>query len=146
MEISLLELNYKDEIEIDEIVTIPKDLILDTEIIKLDNVKVIGSIKFDVDDDYLINLSVSSKMFLHDALTFDEVPYDFVINIEEKLENSCKSLDLIEFLWHYIVLEIPLRFTVVDDESLEVKNDDYQVISEEEYKNNNNPFKDFFKE
>ena len=85
-------------------------------------------------------------MFLHDALTFDEVPYDFGINIEEKIENSCKSLDLIEFLWHYIVLEIPLRFTVVDDESLVIKNDDYQVISEEEYKENNNPFKDFFKE
>ena len=145
MEISLLELNYKDEINIDEIVTIPEELILDTEIIKLDNVKVSGSIKFDLDDDYLINLSVSSKMFLHDALTFEEVPYDFVINIEEKLENSCKSLDLIEFLWHYIVLEIPLRFTIAS-ESLEIKNDSYQVISEEEYKNNNNPFKDFFKE
>ena len=84
-------------------------------------------------------------MILHDALTFNEVPYDFVINIEEKLENSCKSLDLIEFLWHYIVLEIPLRFTIAS-ESLDIKNDDYQVISEEEYKNNNNPFKDFFKE
>ena len=146
MEISLLELNYKDEIKINEIVKIPENLIKETEIISLDDVKIDGNIKFDVDDDYLINLEVSSRMILNDALTFEEVPYDFVINIEEKLENSCKSLDLIEFLWHYIVLEIPLRFTVVDDESLEIKNDDYQVISEEEYKNNNNPFKDFFKE
>ena len=145
MEISLLELNYKDEIKIDETVSIPKSLILDTDIIKLSDIKVNGNIKFDLDDDYLINLDVSGQMILNDALTFDEVPYDFVINIEEKLENSCKSLDLIEFLWHYIVLEIPLRFTVVD-ESLNIKNDDYQVISEEEYKNNNNPFKDFFKE
>ena len=145
MEISLLELNYKDEIKIDEIINIPESMILDTDIIKLSDIKVSGNIKFDLDDDYLINLDVSGQMILNDALTFDEVPYDFIINIEEKLENSCKSLDLIEFLWHYIVLEIPLRFTVVD-ESLNIKNDDYQVISEEEYKNNNNPFKDFFKE
>jgi len=145
MEISLLELNYKDEIKIDERINIPETMISDTDIIKLSEIKVKGNIKFDLDDDYLINLDVSGQMILNDALTFDEVPYDFVINIEEKLENSCKSLDLIEFLWHYIVLEIPLRFTVVD-ESLNIKNDDYQVISEEEYKNNNNPFKDFFKE
>lgn len=145
MEISLLELNYKDEIKIDETIIIPESLISNTDIIKLSDIKVNGNIKFDLDDEYLINLDVSGQMILNDALTFDEVPYDFVINIEEKLENSCKSLDLIEFLWHYIVLEIPLRFTVVD-ESLNIQNDDYQVISEEEYKNNNNPFKDFFKE
>ena len=66
-------------------------------------------------------------------------------HFNKTLTNSCKSLDLIEFLWHYIVLEIPLRFTT-SDASLEIKNDGYQVISEEEYKNNNNPFKDFFKE
>ena len=138
-------MNYKDEIKIDERINIPETMISDTDIIKLSEIKVKGNIKFDLDDGYLINLDVSGQMILNDALTFDEVPYDFVINIEEKLENSCKSLDLIEFLWHYIVLEIPLRFTVVD-ESLNIKNDDYQVISEEEYKNNNNPFKDFFKE
>jgi len=145
MEISLLELNYKDEIKISEKITIPKDLVRDTEIIELSSLCVSGNIKYDLDDDYLLNIQVSGQMMLHDALTFEEVPYDFTINIEEKLENSCKSLDLIEFLWHYIVLEIPLRYTVSDG-ALEIKNDDYQVISEEEYKNNNNPFKDFFKE
>lgn len=145
MEISLLELNYKDKIEIDETINIPSEMLSNTEIINLSEIKVVGNISFDVDDDYLINFDVKGQMLLHDALTFNEVPYDFVINIEEKLENSCKSLDLIEFLWHYIVLEIPLRFTIAS-ESLELKNDDYQVISEEEYKENNNPFKDFFKE
>lgn len=145
MEISLLELNYKEEINIDTVIQIPDKLISETEIVMLDDVNVKGSIKFDIDDDYIINLTVSSKMILHDALTFQEVPYDFSFDIEEKLEKSCKSLDLIEFLWHYIVLEIPLRFTM-NEESLNIKNNDYQVISEEEYKNKNNPFKDFFKE
>ena len=145
MEINLQELNYKDEIIINEKILIPSDYLLDTEIISLNEVLVSGNIKYDIEDNYVINLEVKGQMMINDAITFNEVPYDFLINIEENLENSCKSLDLIEFLWHHIVLEIPLRYTVSSEE-LEIKNDDYQVISEEEYKNNNNPFKDFFKE
>lgn len=145
MEINLQELNYKDKIIIDKKVLIPSDYLKDTEIINLSEVSVKVNIQYDIEDNYVINLEAKGQMMINDAITFDVVPYDFVINIEENLENSCKSLDLIEFLWHYIVLEIPLRYTV-SCESLEIKNDDYQVISEEEYKNNNNPFKDFFKE
>lgn len=145
MEINLQELNYKDEIIVNEKVIIPSEYLINSEIVRLSEVSVSGNIKYDLEDNYVINLDVTGQMILHDALSFLEVPYDFTINIEENLENSCKSLDLIEFLWHYIVLEIPLRYTL-SLESLEIKNDDYQVISEEEYKNNNNPFKDFFKE
>ncbi len=145
MEINLQELNYKDEIKLDQRIKIPDDYLENSEIIRLSDIFVLGNIKYDLEDNYVINLKVEGEMIINDSLTFEEVPYNFTINIEENLENSCKSLDLIEFLWHYIVLEIPLRFTI-SDESLEVKNNDYQVISEEEYKNNNNPFKDFFKE
>lgn len=145
MEINLQELNYKDKITLNETIIIPDEMLNDTEIIRLSKVLVSGDIKYDLEDNYVLKLDVSGQMILHDALSFEEVPYDFTINIEENLENSCKSLDLIEFLWHYIVLEIPLRYTIID-ESLDIENDDYRVISEEEYKNNNNPFKDFFKE
>ena len=41
----------------------------------------------------------------------------------------------------YIILEIPLRYT--KNEGNYVKNKNYQVISEEEYKMMNNPFNDF---
>ena len=81
-------------------------------------------------------------MIIIDSLSSEEVPYKFNTNIEEKLENSLKSLDLIAFLWQYIVMEIPMRFTMHDE--LSIKKDDYEVISEEEYKEKkNNPFKDF---
>ena len=83
-------------------------------------------------------------MIIHDAVTYEEVPYKFMIDIEENLGNSLKSLDLLEFLWHYIVLEIPLRYTL--SEQVPIENENYRVISEEEYNNKNNPFKDFFKE
>ena len=143
--IDLLKLNYLEKIDINEEIEIPMDYLSNTDIVSLSKVKVIGNIKFDMDDNYLINFDVSSKMTLHDSLTYELIDYPFNIHIEETLENSVKTLDLIEFLWHYIVLEVPLRFTNSEINSLETEN--YRVISEEEYNNKkNNPFKDFFSE
>ena len=145
MEINLQELNYKNEIKIDEVLSYSSDFLKDTEIIRLDNVKVSGTLTTDIEFNCIVNFKVNGEMIIHDAVTYEEVPYEFAIDIEENLGNSLKSLDLIEFLWHYIVLEIPLRYTVSTN-SVAVETDNYRVISEEEYNNKNNPFKDFFLE
>ena len=142
--IDLQKLNYLDKIDINEEVEIPKEYYENTDIVSLSKIKTNGTIVFDNSDEYNINLDVFGTMQLHDSVTYDIIPYDFTINIEETLENSVKTLDLIEFLWHYIVLEVPLRFT--NSEISSIENENYRVISEEEYKRNNNPFKDFFVE
>ena len=142
MNINLEELNYKDEIKINEKVNIPKEYYTKMDIENLSNVKVVGNITYD--DEYLINLDLSGTMMIHDSVTYDIIPYEFKVKIEENLEKEEKTLDLISFLWHYIILEVPLRFTINDDISLE--NENYRVISEEEYKKINNPFKDFHME
>ena len=140
--IDLNKLNYLDSIEINEDVEIPKDYWENTDIVTLSLVKTNGNITLDSEDNYFIKLDVSGTMQLHDSITYDLVDYPFTINIEETLENSAKTLDLISFLWHYIVLEVPLRFT--NSEITCVENENYRIISEEEYKRKNNPFKDFF--
>ena len=140
--IDLQKLNYLEKIDIDEEIEIPKEYLENTDIVSLSKVKTIGNITFDENDDYVIKLDISGTMDLHDSVTYDIIPYEFVVNIEETLENSTKTLDLIEFLWHYIVLEVPLRFT--NSEITCVENENYRIISEEEYKRKNNPFKDFF--
>ena len=142
MEIDLQKLNYLEKIDINEEIEIPEDFIKDTDIVKLSKIKTIGNITFDAEDNYLIKLDITGVMSLHDSITYDIIPYEFKVNIEETLENSVKTLDLIEFLWHYIVLEVPLRFTNSEIDSIE--NENYRVISEEEYSKKNNPFKDFF--
>ena len=141
MIIDLQKLNYKDAINIDELVSISKEYYQDTEIISLDKVKVKGTITKDINDDFLINLDVKSKMILNDSVTLEEVPYEFTVNIEETLEKELKTLDLIAFLWHYIMLEVPLRIT--ENEGSYPKGENFRVISEEEYGKMNNPFKDF---
>jgi uncharacterized metal-binding protein YceD (DUF177 family) len=140
--IDLLKLNYLDKIEINEDVEITKDYLENTDIVSLSKIKTVGSITFDPEDNYLVKLEISGTMDLHDSLTYDIIPYGFKVNIEETLENSMKTLDLIEFLWHYIVLEVPLRFT--NSKENYVENENYRVISEEEYSKKNNPFKEFF--
>ena len=142
--IDLLKLNYSDQIIVNEEIEIPQSYYENTDIVSLSKIKVMGKITLDQEMNYFIELSMDGIMQLHDAITYEIIPYPFSVNIEETLENSLKTLDLIEFLWHYIVLEVPLRFTNSEIENIEKEN--YRIISEEEYKRKNNPFKDFFVE
>ena len=142
--IDLNELNYKDKILIDDTISYSKDYLKDSDILELNNVKVNGSIYVDYEKNNVIELKVKGTMMITDAITTETVPYDFEIEIEEILENSLKTLDLIEFLWHYIVLEIPIRYSTSDAQ--ELKDKYANVYLEEEVREVNNPFKDFFKE
>ena len=144
MIIDLNELLYKDKIEIDETINYNEEYLKNSDILNLDNVKITGIIKKDYEENTIIEANVVGTMILEDAITLESVPYDFQIEIEEILENSQKTLDLIEFLWHYIVLEIPIRYTTSDISELK---DTYEDVFEEgASKEVNNPFKDFFKE
>lgn len=144
MQIDLNKLIYQDKILIDETIDYSKEYLENTDIISLDNVKVQGSIYIDYEKNNVIELNVNGTMILTDAITTEPVPYDFTIEIAENLENSLKTLDLIEFLWHYIVLEIPIRYSTSDAQ--ELKDKYANVYLEEEVREVNNPFKDFFKE
>lgn len=144
MQIDLNKLIYQDKILIDETIDYSKEYLENTDIISLNNVKVQGSIYVDYEKNNVIELNVLGTMILTDAITTDPVPYDFTIEIAENLENSLKTLDLIEFLWHYIVLEIPIKYSTSDAQ--ELKDKYANVYLEEEVREVNNPFKDFFKE
>lgn len=143
MEIDLQELNYKDKIEVNEKLTLPKEIYSDYDIIDLKEVTVKGEITKDIEYNCIVNLTVDGVMVLNDSIDMEPVDYKYNIVIEEEnLGNSIKTLDLIEFLWHYIVMEIPIRYTTKED--INIETEDYRVISEEEYnKESDNPFKDF---
>ena len=143
MIIDLDKLLYKDKIKINEKISYDEEFLKNTDIIKLDDVSVCGEIKKDYEENTVINLSVKGEMIIPDAITTNEVPYNFEIEIEENLENSLKTLDLIEFLWHYIVLEIPIRYTTSDIDELKSI---YENVYQEGSINESNPFKDFFGE
>ena len=106
----------------DEDIIIPDDYYKGTSIKDLSKVKVVGSIKYNVIDEVVIDLDVSGEMLLIDAITNEPIKYPFSIKILENLaeidendakylEKSKNILDIIEFLWENIVLEVPIRVT-----------------------------------
>lgn len=112
--------NFTDKIEISEIISFDSTYIKNTDIRKLDDVKIIGAITKSESDIYYLNLSVKGTMILPCAITLDDVEYPFSIEISEILsdvdENDEKYLkingnciDILPIVWQNIVLEVPLR-------------------------------------
>ena len=88
-------------------------------------------------------------MIIGDSVTLEDVSYPFTITYDDFLpENSLKSeniLDIFEFLWENIVLEVPLQFTKVRDLS-KFHGDGWKLISEEDRNHEANPFSELLKE
>jgi len=136
MKIDLNELSYKDKIDIDEIFSYNKDELSTSSIQKLDNVKAKGYIRLNAAEEYEINIDVNGSMELLDSVTLEPINYDFSFtindNLADYLENNENLLDIKEFLWQNIVLEVPIRYTKSDADNL--KGDHWKVINESEEK------------
>ena len=136
MNINLSELSYKDKIEINEIISYPLEYLENSPIKKLENVSVNGYFYQNDLDEYICKLSVEGNMTLLDSVTLDDVlfPFSFEIdeNIEQVMEINHNLLDLMEFLWQNIILEVPIRYTKSDADNL--SGDNWQVINGDEEK------------
>ena len=130
-----------DKIKLDGKYEIPKDLITDNRILDIRGVKLLGSIDKN-EEDYFINAKINTEIKIKDSISLEPVWYRIDTTIEEKLEEfiekSENSLDIINFLWQNIVMEVPLRYTDVNDYN-EYKGDGWKLVSEEDF-TNNNPF------
>ena len=138
-------------ISIDEEFTIPKEDYVNTDIIDLQEVKVIGNLTYPSDDNLFLEADCSGIMKLNDSISLEPVDYKFSFkineNVSEKLEKDKFSLDIISILWENIVLEIPIRYSEVTDYK-DLTGDGWRVISEDDVNitNTNNPFKDLLNE
>ncbi len=143
-----IDLNFNNEYLLDETVSIPNSYFENTKVKKLDNIKVFGKLYYDVEDNLSAKVDISGEMIIEDDISLEEVPYTFNIKyddiLEENLKNDQNRLDLFEFLWENIVLEVPLKFTKVENLS-EFHGDGWKLISEEENKKENNPFNELLK-
>ena len=130
------------ELSFDGEYVIPKEVITDSRVKELKNVIISNSSIKKIEEDFEISLNITGKMKISDSITLEDVWYPFDIEIDEKLdefvENDKKHLDIIAFLWQNIVLEVPLRYTIVSDYK-EYQGDGWKLVSEEEI--GNNPFK-----
>ena len=141
-----------EEINVDEVVNVPVDFVCSSEIRTLKDTCFKGSITKLYDEGYSIDGVLSGIMVLGDAITLEDVDYEFSINISEefdefgtKNENNLKivknTLDITEFLWQNILVEIPLKVVSEKNKDLKLEGDGWRLITEEELKlGSNSPF------
>ena len=96
-------------------------------------------------------------MVLPDDITLEDVDYPFESNVSEKFcgvgkndENNLEivrnRLDIQDFLWQNILVEIPLKVKSEKSENLTLKGDGWRFVTEEELKEgNNSPFSELSK-
>lgn len=138
-----IDLNFNDSYKLNEVVNIPKTYFENSSVKKLDNIKVEGKLYYDSEDNLYADVVISGNMVLADDISLEEVLYPFSIEyndiLDENLKNNQNTLDLFEFLWENIVLEVPLKFTKVTNLS-EFHGDGWKLVSEEENSLEHNPF------
>lgn len=155
IDLTLLHSQTIEEIDITNTYTIPSNYYENTSVLKIENIKVTGKIYMTISeeddevlDDY-VRATISGEITLADSISLEPVSYPISIEIDEFLDQNYKknenTLDIFQFLWENIVLEVPLQFTKVKDFS-EFHGDGWKLISEEELVSNNNPFSDLLKD
>ena len=133
-----------------------EEFLKQTDLIKLDDVSIKGEITKNSLDDIELHLKIDGVMVLPCAITLKPVNYSFSIEFDKSLEEICEettenlkkdenTLDIFQFLWENIVLEIPLQFTKVKDLS-KFHGDGWKLVSEDELTTRNNPFSDLLKD
>ena len=152
---SLLVSGSVSDIDITNTYSIPKEYFESTDVIALNEIKVEGKIyqnvsEEDIDEfaDY-ITCSISGNMIIEDSISLEPIEYPFSTEYDDILEENCKknenTLDIFQFLWENIVLEIPLQFTKVQDLS-KFHGDGWRLIKEDDLVTSNNPFSDLLKD
>lgn len=140
MEFDLNSLNTKQKIIIDTKVTFPKEDLEKAGILDMDEVSVKGEITNNREEN-ILNLTIKGKMILPCNLTLEPVDYPFSIEIEENLneiiENSQKTIDILPIIWENILMEIPMRVISPKSKNMKTKGEGWELITDSKKQANN---------
>ena len=149
IDLTALHAHTVTRIDITDTYSIPNTYFGTTGVKKLDNIKVTGYVYLSPSEDDIdeevdnINCKIEGNMVIEDSISLELVEYPFTIEYDDIIEENCKknenTLDIFQFLWENIVLEVPLQFTKVKDFS-KFKGDGWRLVSENELTTTNNPF------
>ena len=143
IDITKLLTNKASKINVCENVSIPNELLTDSRIKSLDQVKVDLTLSIDEDNNVLIIGKITGIMKLLDDITLEPVDYVFDTDIEENMPSDQFIIDITDLIWQNIVVEIPSKVRATSKD-IELSGEGWRVISEEEYNKerntHNNPF------
>ena len=140
MKFDLNTLNTKPQIIIDTKINFPKEDLEKAKILKMDEVSVKGQINNNKEES-ILNLTIKGKMTLPCNLTLEPVDYPFSIEIEENLneiiENSQKTIDILPIIWENILMEIPMRVISPKSKNMKTKGEGWELITDSKKQANN---------
>lgn len=161
MNIDLTKLitSHMEELEVNIDVVIPDELIKASSIRELKDVKFVGEITKLCDGDFSICGKLNGVMVLPDDITLEDVCVNFISDVEESFGIFSKNddeilkivqnrLDITEFLWQNILVEVPLKVVSDENRNLTMEGDGWRLVTEEELekeKSNNSIFNELSK-
>ncbi len=152
MKIDLTKLvtNLSDSVNIDLDVNISNDLLASSDIKRLDNTKFVGKITKDFDNNLVLTGILSGIMILPDNVTLEDTSYEFKTEIEEELSEvgniERNSIDILDYLWQNILVEVPLKVHNSKNDNITLKGDGWRFMTEDELNNRHNyPLSDLSK-
>lgn len=124
IDLNILYNTDQESIIIDDTYELPKEYIVDDRIKSLSKIKVNGEITLvkdeDLEDKVYINAKIEGTMNIEDSITLKIIPYKFNIEyddyVEEIYQNNQNKLDIFAFLWENIELEVPIRYTLEEND------------------------------
>ncbi len=149
IDITKLKSGYESYVDIDLTYSFSEEELKGTDIIRLDNAKIVGFLENSYDD-YHLDVTVSGTMILPCSVTLKEVALPFSIKIDEILgeyfENNQKSykrcensIDIFKIIWENIVMEIPMKVVSPEAKDFTIEGDGWRLIKDDEVKLNS-PF------
>ncbi len=142
-DISKLNNNTLEILEIDETLDYPLEKLKGTDIKSLNNIRVKGTVSRIQDNVYHLNMHITGSMVLLCARSLEDVTYPLDIFIdknikedenEEEIDVICEnSLDIFEIVWENIVLEVPLR-VVKENANFISEGNGWSLVDENEVK------------
>ena len=152
VDLTKLVTNLENKLIIDIPVDFDESKLSKENIRKLDNVFFKGEITKLCDENFQISGTLSGTMVLPDDITGEDVFQKFSTSLEEEfgdivadgddiLKIVNNKLDISDYLWQNILLEIPLKIVNKKNENLTIKGDGWRLITEEELqKEKKSPF------
>lgn len=142
--------NIVSAININEQVIIDNKMLKTSNIRRLDNTMFNGRIFKDYEDNLVLEGNITGTMVLPDDITLKDVNYEFKSEIFEYIEEvftiDKNSIDILDYLWQNILVEVPLKVRTDEDDNITLKGDGWRLITEEELNNRSNrPFSDLSK-
>jgi len=144
MKIDIIRLmsNLDEYIDIDCYYTFDESYLSKTDLLKLNDVHIQGSITKDSIDNLILALRIEGVMVLPCSITLEAVEYPFTVELEDDLEKLLteidekpqkleKTIDILPIIWENVLMEMPMKVTSPKVKDIKMSGDGWKFVTEE---------------